>query len=40
MYIPCAALGMILAPGSTVAPRLAPGPRATPTSAAVLGMGL
>ena len=24
MYIPCAALGMILALGSTVAPRLAP----------------
>ena len=39
MYIQCAALGTILAPGSTVAPRSAPGPRATPTLAVVLGTG-
>ena len=39
MYILCAALGTILALGSTVAPRSAPGPRATPTLAAVSGMG-
>ena len=39
MYIPCAALGTILGLGSTVAPRLAPGPRATPTSTVVLGTG-
>ena len=37
-YIPCAALGMILAMSSAMAPKLTPGPRATSTSASGLGV--